>query len=238
MGEKSDTLANIYKDYKTFESDLERILASLSKEFGLDMVRKTFKHHENLSNEILEKILKTAITHGPDCETKFELLSELSPKLGPEFSEFLMEILLANKTSIPLLKSLLGFANADLINALKVDFLAEIMALNAENELLGHVKASIVNKIKNPDLVLKNDESDMLWIAKGLLFRMVSYGKSKFWIEKLLKCLAEGSEEINFEKLVKSLEPFDLSRDKGCFIEAENFHPDKTNFSQGFSGKS
>ena len=62
--EKSDTLANIYKNYKTFECDLDRILASLNKEFGLDMVRKTIKHHENLNNDVLEKILKTAITLG------------------------------------------------------------------------------------------------------------------------------------------------------------------------------
>merc|ERR1719219_1505507 len=83
--EKSDTLANIYKNYKTFECDLERILASLNKEFGLDMVRKAIKYHESLNNDTLERILKTTVTLGPDCETKFELLSELSPKLGPNF---------------------------------------------------------------------------------------------------------------------------------------------------------
>ena len=40
------------------------------------------------------------------------------------------------------------------------------------------------------------------------LFRMVTYAKSKIWIEKLLKCLADGNEEINFEILVRPLEPF------------------------------
>ena len=39
-------------------------------------------------------------------------------------------------------------------------------------------------------------------------FRMVTYAKSKIWIEKLLKCLADGNEEINFEILVRPLEPF------------------------------
>jgi hypothetical protein len=62
--EKGDTLANIYKDFKTFEGDLVRILAFLNKEFGLNMVRKVIKHHETLSKEILEKILKTTITLG------------------------------------------------------------------------------------------------------------------------------------------------------------------------------
>ena len=60
----------------------------------------------------------------------------MSPKLGPDFSVVLMEILSANKYSIPLLKSLLGYANSDLINALKVDFLAEIMALKIENGIV------------------------------------------------------------------------------------------------------
>ena len=62
--EKGDTLANIYKDFKTFEGDLDRILAFLNKEFGLNMVRKVIKHHETLNKEILEKILKTTITLG------------------------------------------------------------------------------------------------------------------------------------------------------------------------------
>ena len=53
--------------------------------------------------------------------------------MGPNFSDFLMEILSANKDSLQLLKSLLGYANTDLINALKVDFLADIMALQIEN---------------------------------------------------------------------------------------------------------
>jgi hypothetical protein len=62
--EKGDTLANIYNDFKTFEGDLDRILAFLNKEFGLNMVRKVIKHHETLNKEILEKILKTTITLG------------------------------------------------------------------------------------------------------------------------------------------------------------------------------
>ena len=62
--EKNDTLANIYKDFKTFQGDGDRILASLNKEFGLNMVRKVIAYHENLNNEILEKILKTTITQG------------------------------------------------------------------------------------------------------------------------------------------------------------------------------
>ena len=37
---------------------------------------------------------------------------------------------------------------------------------------------------------------------------MVTYAKSKIWIEKLLKCLADGNKEINFEILVRPLEPF------------------------------
>ena len=37
---------------------------------------------------------------------------------------------------------------------------------------------------------------------------MVTYGKSKVWIDKMLKSLADGNEEINFEKLVNALEPF------------------------------
>ena len=41
-----------------------------------------------------------------------------------------------------------------------------------------------------------------------IFFRMVTYAKSKIWIEKLLKCLADGNEEINFEILVRPLEPF------------------------------
>ena len=56
--------------------------------------------------------------------------------MGPDFSVILMEILSANKNSIPLLKSLLGYANSDLINALKVEFLAEIMALKIENGIV------------------------------------------------------------------------------------------------------
>jgi len=206
--EKGDTLANIYKDFKTFEGDLDRILAFLNKEFGLNMVRKVIKHHETLNKEILEKILKTTITLAPDCDTKFELLSELSPKLGPDFGPIVMEILSVNKNSFQLQKSLIGYADTELINSLKVEFLAEIMALENNDELLGHIKASIVNKIQNPDLVLNNNETEVQWIAKGLLFRMVTYAKSKIWIEKLLKCLADGNEEINFEILVRPLEPF------------------------------
>ena len=65
----------------------------------------------------------------PDCDTKFELLSELSPKLGPDFGPILMEILSVNKNSFQLQKSLIGYADTELINSLKVEFLAEIMAL-------------------------------------------------------------------------------------------------------------
>ena len=65
----------------------------------------------------------------PDCDTKFELLSELSPKLGPDFGPILMEILSVNKNSFQLQKSLIGNADTELINSLKVEFLAEIMAL-------------------------------------------------------------------------------------------------------------
>ena len=65
----------------------------------------------------------------PDCDTKFELLSELSPKLGPDFGPILMEILSVNKNSFQLQKSLIGYADTQLINSLKVEFLAEIMAL-------------------------------------------------------------------------------------------------------------
>ena len=65
----------------------------------------------------------------PDCDTKFELLSELSPKLGPDFGPVVMEILSVNKNSFQLQKSLIGYADTQLINSLKVEFLAEIMAL-------------------------------------------------------------------------------------------------------------
>ena len=65
----------------------------------------------------------------PDCDTKFELLSELSPKLGPDFGPVVMEILSVNKNSFQLQKSLIGYADTELINSLKVEFLAEIMAL-------------------------------------------------------------------------------------------------------------
>ena len=37
---------------------------------------------------------------------------------------------------------------------------------------------------------------------------MVTYGKSKVWIDKMLNSLADGNGEINFEKLVNALEPF------------------------------
>ena len=50
-------------------------------------------------------------------------------------------------------------------------------------------------------LLLNSNQSD-------IFFRMVTYAKSKIWIEKLLKCLADGNEEINFEILVRPLEPF------------------------------
>ena len=50
--------------------------------------------------------------------------------------------------------------------------------------------------------LLYSNQSDIFF------FRMVTYAKSKIWIEKLLKCLADGNEEINFEILVRPLEPF------------------------------
>ncbi len=212
---KAHNLAAIYKNPKVIGQDYDRILSSLEHEFGLEMMQSVVQYHDNvvLDSDFLGKLISATITSGH--EAKILLLKSLAPKIGAQMSHQIEEILSHNPESL-VLKSLIAYATPDLINALEIDSLKKIMNKTHEKEFLWQknlwqVQAAIVNKSSNPEPMLVNanpeDPDQILWIAKGLLFRTKPYFKSGQWVEKLLNLLDQGIQ-VDFSILTGPLEEF------------------------------
>ena len=175
-------------------------------------------------------------------EKKYEFLATtLSPKLKPELAPILNQILKGTK-DLDVTRSLIAFANAELINVLEMDLLQDLFRdFSAKNdEKCFQIQASIVNKLNNPDSVLSIHQSShecprqVLWIAKGLFFRKKMYLSSKTWLEKLLRML-EQNIEIEFDILIGPLEPFlDCLESHAALVRQKIFSLSKPALVKGF----
>lgn len=209
---KGQTLAVIYRDMKAFENDLGKVLTFIHEDFGVDLLLEVFKYHakNEVSKDIIEKVVKAALTS--DNEKKNELLMQISPRMDSEYSDLINEMMSRQNLTMKVTKSLIAYANAGLINSLDKDKLRSFFTAKLDDDLdLAHLKAAIVNKIQDPELILEHHEDhcprQVLWITKGLLYRIAHYPKTKSWIDKVLTLLEQG-QHLDFDTLVSSIDTF------------------------------
>ena len=202
---KGSTLAAIFQDLQLFQKYFEMVKSSLTDEFGIEMVKKVVQSHSEFPFNILKDLVQETIkTENPE---KHSLLSAMSPKFDEHFSALLSEtILKPENASGPLIKSLIAFAKPEVFNSISKESVKYIMDYEFLSEEIYHVQAALVNKIDHLDQILnlesvKNSEQ-LLWLSKGLIFRVRPYLKSKPWIDKILNSLEHGNDAIDFEVLI------------------------------------
>ena len=113
---KAETLAIIYKEDKAvFERDLSKILNFINEDFGLQLLIRVFEQDNNISNDIMEKVLKACLKSTNNSK-KYEFLTQLSPKLDSNFGPTISEVLEDKTEDEKVVEALICYCNPDLMN--------------------------------------------------------------------------------------------------------------------------
>ena len=112
---KAETLAIIYKDKAAFERDLSKILNFINEDFGLQLLIRVFEQNNDISNDIMEKVLKACLKSTNNSK-KYEFLTQLSPKLDSNFGPTISEVLEDKTEDEKVVEALICYCNPDLMN--------------------------------------------------------------------------------------------------------------------------
>ena len=114
---KAETLAIIYKEDKAaFERDLPKILNFINEDFGLQLLIRVFEQNNDISNDIMENVLKACLNSTNNNSRKCEFLIQLSPKLNSNFGPTIISDVLEKSEDQKVIEALVCYCNPDLMN--------------------------------------------------------------------------------------------------------------------------
>ena len=114
---KAETLAIIYKEDKAaFERDLPKILNFINEDFGLQLLIRVCEQNNDISNDIMENVLKACLNSTSNNSRKCEFLIQLSPKLNSNFGPTIISDVLEKSEDQKVIEALVCYCNPDLMN--------------------------------------------------------------------------------------------------------------------------
>ncbi len=210
-------LGVLYRNGDLFLQDVEYIKSEIMPNdfsFVIELLQDVVDHHETLGNDciktFMESIVQQTLTEKDlNLNQVQNLLKAMIKKCPPSFASDLNSVLASNFFQIEslkdlhmkMLKPILCHASSSLINnGVDRQFLKAITnSSKSDSEDMSVTKASILNKVDQPDEIApepescKHDFQLMIWFVKGFLFREKTFVKTKVWIDTLLTMLDESS---------------------------------------------